>query len=350
MGWLRGLGHIAFRLLVLAALLPATEAFALQTRGLWVQFERRGWPVEYWPGQIIQNFNQFDSVVGHNVSDEVALQLDAMRAMGVNTITIELRTADKDGNFTFPTCDIDPALGFQWPQPTATELANLTPFFDLVHSKGMKIILVLVNTHMEQQPPANSQNWLGAILNVVKNHPALSMVVFNGTPRTIDNSGDGIPDACGIPAEAPLWLGPRSVPANYLSWAIGYAMSLGLPASKLTGGTIVGDYFTDSEPPAGPDATDGHLWKPVGVLKTLFDGLGIANDQRAYGLSFYEHRKCATARNLQCTDADPPTWADQTLQDVYSVIGANSGARVVAYEMGNIISGRCELVDLERAG
>jgi hypothetical protein len=138
-------------------LIPATNAFALQTRGLWVQFERRGWPVGYWPGQVIQIFNQFDSVVGHNVSDEVALQLDAMRGMGVNTITIELRTADQDGNFTFPTCDIDPALGFQWPQPTTTELTNITPFFDLVHSKGLKIILVLVNTQMEQQPPTNSQ-------------------------------------------------------------------------------------------------------------------------------------------------------------------------------------------------
>src|SRR6266480_2901403 len=106
-----------------------TTPSQLRTRGLWVQFERRGWASEYWPGQVIQQFNNFDSVLGHKVSDEVALQLNAMRAMGVNTITIELRTANTDGNFTFPTCNINPVLGFQWPQPTATELANLPLLF-----------------------------------------------------------------------------------------------------------------------------------------------------------------------------------------------------------------------------
>src|SRR5262245_46585133 len=209
---------------LLAVVLAAADAIALKTRGLWVQFERRGWPSEYWTGQVIQQFNQFDSVVGHNVSDEVALQLDAMRGMGVNTITLELRTADQDGDFTFPKCNISPVLGFQWPQPTITELANLTPFLDLIHSKGIRVILVLVNSHMQEQPPTNSQTWLGAILNVVKSHPALDLIVFNGTPRTVDTNGDGIPDACGIPAEAPLWLGPSAVPANYVKWAIGYAI------------------------------------------------------------------------------------------------------------------------------
>src|SRR5262249_8908043 len=31
----------------------------------------------------------------------------------------------------------------------------------------------------------------------------------------------------------------------------------------------------------------------------------------------------------------PSTWADQTMQFVYSLIGINNGARVVLYEMGN---------------
>src|SRR6058998_3957645 len=67
---------------------------SLPIRGLYVQFERRGWPSEYWPGQVIQSFDQFDGVVGRTVSAEVAAQLDSMRRMGVNAIAYELRTAD----------------------------------------------------------------------------------------------------------------------------------------------------------------------------------------------------------------------------------------------------------------
>jgi hypothetical protein len=139
-----------------------STASQLPTRGLWVQIEERGYPNGYWPGDVIQRFNDYDPVVGHTVSEEVTIQMDAMRAMGVNTITIELRTADQDANHTFPTCHINPVLGFQWPQPTATELTNLPLYCNLAQSKGMKIILVLTNTHMEEQPPTNSQTWLGA--------------------------------------------------------------------------------------------------------------------------------------------------------------------------------------------
>src|SRR5439155_15715687 len=140
------------------------------------------------------------------------------------------------GATTFPDCKISYALGFEFPQPSATELGNLTPFLDLIHSKGIKVILVLTNTHMQDQ--ANSQTWLGAILNVVKNHPALDFVVFNGDATTIHTNGDGVPDACGGKAEAPLWLGPSApaYAAPYVQWAIGYAMSLGMPASKLSAG------------------------------------------------------------------------------------------------------------------
>ena len=111
---------------------------SLPVRGLYVQFERRGWPSEYSPGQVIQNFDQPDAVVGSTVAAEVALQLDAMRAMGVNAITYELRSADAVdlGSFTPPTCNLPPVLGLQWPQPTSTELKNLVAFFDLAHAKG----------------------------------------------------------------------------------------------------------------------------------------------------------------------------------------------------------------------
>jgi hypothetical protein len=306
-------------------------------RGLWVQFERRGWASGYWSGEVIQEFNNFDAVIGRTVSEEVALQLDEMRAMGINTITFELRTADPtSGEFTPPECNMSPVLGLQWPQPTTTELTNLASFFALVHSKDMKVILVLTNNHMEEQPPLNSETWLGPILNTVKDHPALEFILFNGNEHMIDTDGNGTPDSCGPPAEPPLWLGANSAPATYVKWAIGYGLSLGLPARQLSAEAVVGDYFVDSQPPAGPSATDGHLWKPIVVLKGIFDALGIPNNQRTYALSFYQHRKCATARGLDCTDMIPHAWAEKTLQSVYSVIGTRSGARVVAGEMGNL--------------
>lgn len=309
---------------------------SLPIRGLYVQFERRGWASEYWPGQVIQTFDQFDAVVGSTVAAEVALQLDTMRRMGVNTITYELRTADPTsipGGFTYPTCNMPPVLGAQWPQPTSTELKNLVALFDLAHAKGMRILLRLTNTHMEEQPPTNSTTWLGAILGAVKTHPALELVLLEGNTHFVDTNGDGTPDACGIPAEPPLWLGPASAPAKYVRWAIGYAQSLGMPARKLSAEAIVGDFFVESEPPAGPDATDGHLWKPVAVLKAILDSLGIPDAERTYAVSFYEHRKCATAQSLPCVDADPASWAEQTLQGVLATIGGG-GARVVAPEMG----------------
>ena len=310
---------------------------SLPVRGLYVQFERRGWPAEYSPGQVIQNFDQFDAVVGSTVAAEVALQLDTMRRMGVNAITYELRSADPEyipGGEGFPTCNLQPVLGLRWPQPTSTELQNLVGLFDLAHAKGMRILLRLTNTHMEEQPPTNSATWLGAILGAVRAHPALELVAFEGNTHFVDTNGDGIPDACGTPAEPPLWLGPTSAPAKYVQWAIGYARSLGIPTRKLSAEAIVGDYFVESESPAGPDATDGHLWKPIAVLKGILDNLGIPDANRTYAISIYEHRKCSTAQSLPCVDADPGPWAEQTLQGVLATTGRGSGARVVAPEMG----------------
>ena len=248
----------------------AVTLSSLPIRGLYVQFERRGWGAEYWPGQVIQNFDQFDAVVGRTVAAEVALQLDSIRGMGVNAITYELRATDPayiPGSDGFPTCSLPPVLGLQWPQPTSTELKNLVALFDLAHAKGMRILLRLTNTHQEEQPPTNATTWLGAILGAVKLHPALELVLFEGDSRFLDTNGDGTPDACGTPAEPPLWLGPNSVGAKYVQWAIGYARSLGIPVRKLSAEAIVGDFFVESEAPAGWNATDGHLWKPVAVLK-----------------------------------------------------------------------------------
>ncbi len=321
--------------------------FPVKSAGLYTQFERRGWASGYWSGEVIQNWNSFDPIVGGTVAHEVSLQLDTIKAFGVNTITFELRTADPTftGNFTPPDCNEPPVLGLQFPHPTAVELANLPLFFDLIREKQMKVWLRLVNTHMEQQPPTNSATWIRAILQAIGHHPALDLVLFEGNTYTVN------PTTCGIPAEPPLWLGPSSVPAKYVEWAIQLAMSQGMPPEKLSAEAIIGSFFLSSQPPAGPDATDGHLWSPILVEKTIFDQLSIPTDKRTYALSFYEHRKCTDANGLICSDADAHTWADQTLADVTLVVGnqdhANTSsideeplddrpsARIVAPEMGD---------------
>ena len=302
--------------------------FLVKDAGLYTQVERRGWASLYWLGELIQDWGQFDSVVGSTVSAEASLQLDAMKAMGVNTITFELRTADPATATTYvpPACDVNPVLGLQFPQPTATELANLPLFFDMVQSKGMKVWMRLVNTHMEEEPPTNSQTWLGAIFGAIGNHPALDLVLFEGSPHlVVDATGT---TTCGIPAEPPLWSGPGSVPATYVQWAINFALSQGLPAQKLSAEAIVGSYFLENNPPG-----NGHLWSPIAVEKTILDNLKVPANQRTYALSFYEHRKCSDAQSLPCTDLDPHDWADQTLQYVTGVVG--SGPRIVAPEMGD---------------
>jgi hypothetical protein len=308
----------------------------LTVKGLYVQFEQRGAPSGYWSGQAIQEFNHYDAWVGHAVKQEIALQLDRMKELGVNTIAFELRASDSywnPGAFLPPECNIGPVLGLQYPSPTQTEIANLVAFFNLVSGKQMKILLRLINTHMEEQPPLNNKTWLDAILNAIKNHPALDLVLFEGNTHEVDTNGDGAGDACGLPAEPPLWLGPAAKPAAYVKWAIQNALGLGLPAQKLSAEAVVGDYFVNSEPPAGPDATNSHLWKPIKVLKQIFDELAIPENQRTYAISFYEHRKCQSVNGIPCTDADPHTWADETLKQVFETIGRN-GSRVIAVEMG----------------
>jgi hypothetical protein len=303
---------------------------SLKNAGLYVQFEQRDWPNGYYPGDMLRTFNDYDSSMGSTVSVDIGLQLDKMKEMGVNTITFQLRSADNTTNpQPYPSCQVHKALGPLYPQPTATEMANLLLFFDMVQSKGMKVWLSLINMHMEELPRTNSETWLGAILGAIGDHPALDLVLFDGSAKV--NSYDS---TCGIQAEAPLWLGPGSVPAVYVQWAIGFAMDLGIPARKLSAEAVIGDYFLESMPPAGDTATDNHLWSPIAVEKTIFDNLNIPASDRTYALSFYEHKKCSTAGGLACTDLNPHDWADQTLQYVTGVVG--SGPRIVATEMGDM--------------
>jgi hypothetical protein len=312
----------------------------LPVRGLYVQFERRGDSSRYWSGEALDTFNDYDDLVGHTVSQEIALQLDEIAKLGVNTITFELRAADPtyvDGPYAPPVCNIGPALGPQYPQPSAKEIQNLIAFLDLVSSKGLKVELRLVNTHQEEQPPMNNALWLGTILKAIKDHPALDLVLFEGDAHLLDLNGDGIPDSCGVPAEPSLWLGPTNVAAQYVKWAIEYAHSLGIPYRKLSAEAIVGDYYAMNHGPAGPSATGSHQWAPIEVLKDIFDSLSVPTDQRTYAISFYEHKKCLTARQLPCVEVGPHAWAVETVKDMFDVIGRQNGARVVAPEMGAMV-------------
>ena len=183
----------------------------LEIRGLYVQFERRGWPSGYWSGDVIQKFTDFDDVVGHTVAEEVSQQLDAMRTIGVNTITFELRSTDAvllPPPREAPECNVSPHVGLLWPQPPEEHLANLVPFLDLVHSKGIRVLLRLVNTRMDDRYRTGAETWLGAILRAIQGHPSLELVLFEGDERYLDNDGDGVFETCGGEAEPPLYLGP----------------------------------------------------------------------------------------------------------------------------------------------
>jgi hypothetical protein len=311
----------------------------LPVRGLYVAFDRRGEWIGYYTGYVITHFTEMDNTVGHTISEEVALQLDAIQQMGVNTITIELQSSDSTYSDphvapTPPTCNTSPELGLKYPQPTPSEIKNLVSFLDMVQSRGMKVYLRLVNTHMEEQPPTNNELWLGTILNAIREHPALDLVLFEGGAHLTDLNGDGIMDSCGGNAEPPLWEGATSVAARYVKWAIQYGHSIGLPYRKLSAEAIVGDYFTYALAPSGPGPTDPHPYDPIHNLKGIFDSLNIPDDQRTYAISFYEHRKCFTAQGLFCVDENPHAWAIETISNLFATIGRQNGARVVAVEMG----------------
>ena len=108
-----------------------------------------------------------------------------MRAMGVNEIVYEMRSGDGDQPTPFPDCKLSTWLGPLWPQPTAAELAGLGTVFELARQHGMRVMLFLNYTHMEEQPPTNAERWLGAILNTVKNDPALDLVAFGGDRHVV---------------------------------------------------------------------------------------------------------------------------------------------------------------------
>jgi hypothetical protein len=196
---------------------------------------------------------------------------------GVNEILVEMRSAGGSTPPPWSDCDLSPELGPSWPQPTSLEVDGLRTLLGLAQRHGMRVGLMLNNTHMDQQLSVNSERWLGAVLGAVRGSPALDYIALGGDRQTIDAKPphDGVPDSCGGQSDAPLWLGPDSIQGRYVQSAIAYARSLGLPPQKLTAEAIVGDYRQEIEQGAGPDAEDRHLWRPLEVMRTIFDRLGI---------------------------------------------------------------------------
>jgi hypothetical protein len=306
----------------------------LPVRGVIGPFERRGYPSGYYEGQILNEFNNYDQYAGSTVAEEIGVQLEAMRSLGINTIWLTLSAADaQPGNFIPPACTVNPDLGPLFPRPTETELANLKALFDLIHSKGIQVVLNLSNTHMEDR--LNSEIWLKSILEVVKDHPALYLVLFSGDIHVHHYDTAGIADTCGGRAEPNLWEGPGAGSVQYLKWALPFANSLGIPYRKLSAEAILGFYASVAHTP-NQFMTDGHYWDPEVVLKGIFDDLGIPNEQRTYAISFYEHHKCFGMReiNIPCEDEAQQPWAIETMERLFAVIGRNNGARVVAVETG----------------
>lgn len=312
---------------------------SLAITGLYTQFERRGFPNGYYSGDAIKEFQGRDPWIESLglVKEEIGRQLDAIRALGVNTITFELRSADPTlENRVYPSCNVSPSTGLLFPQPPAAEIENLAGFFDLVQSKGMKVMLRLVNNRMDEEHRGASTIWLGSILGRIRGHPALDLVLFEGDELHADSDGDGTKDSCGNLAEPPLYLGPDRPVARYVEWAIGYAMGLGFPARQLSAQAVVGVYVVDMELGAGLNAQDQHQWHPLGVMRRIFDRLGVPDDQRTYAISFYQSNRCLYSAGYPCTDLEPGAWAEESLLRAWRQVGYRSAARMVAVEYGSV--------------
>lgn len=306
--------------------------YRLPDAGVWANFEQLGANHEWLRGDLIRQLDAIDPSSGMRAYDEVALQMDAMRAMGINIITFDLVTVGATYEPPdFPICGLAPDIGLLYPSPTALELTNLGRFFDLAASKGLKVILRLSNTHEDDL--TGSGTWLDAILGVARAHDNVDLVSFDGDLNKIDTDGDGKPDVCGGHSEPRLFMGFQSAQAQYVRFAIQRGMAAGIPARKLSAEAIVATkvYF-DQSPTTSFGVQDGHFWDPVLVEKQIFDSLGIPDSQRTYDLSFYEMTKCGDLKG--CQDEAPAAWAEEVADRVAQIVGTGNGARVLAVEMG----------------
>ena len=80
-----------------------------------------------------------------------------------------------------------------------------------------------------------------------------------------------------ISAESAQYLGLTSTRVPYVSWAIGYAMSLGFNPRQLLAQAQVDFLLLDEQSPPGPEATGSHLRNPLEVMKGVLDGLGVTD-------------------------------------------------------------------------
>src|SRR5207249_203560 len=109
---------------------------SLPVRGVYVNFENRGRPDGFTLSVVLSQFDSpLAAIPSMSVKEEVALELATMRAMGVNTITLELWSADSLSNPNGgiddpPVCNVGRNTGVRWPQPTPAELATLVRLFD----------------------------------------------------------------------------------------------------------------------------------------------------------------------------------------------------------------------------
>jgi len=302
----------------------------LRTRGLWTYFEHPGAPSGYHAGELLE------AIGSPNARNDVIAQLKVMRAMGVNELTYEMRSTDGPSvDTSYPKCQRSTAVGPLWPQPTDVEVTGLKTLYGLANQYGMRIMLVLNTTHMEL--PESNAPWLRAVIDAVKDLPAFDLVALGGDAHVVDEQPpfDGTPDSCGGESEAPLWLGPDSLPGRYVQWALSFGRSLGVPPEKLTAEAVVGDYRHEAQQPAGPAAQDRHLWRPLEVLHTIYDRLGFPTGQRTYALSFYAHPKCAYDQSVPCSDENAEAWVQETLAT--SKERVEPQARLTLIEFGSAV-------------
>jgi hypothetical protein len=300
----------------------------LPSVGVWADFEQLGANRALEPGNIIRELDEIDSYSGMRVSDEVGLQMDAMRSLGINIITFPLVTAATTyENPGFPQCNAGPGTGLFYPVPSTLEIANLGRFLDLAASKGLRVILRLSNNHEDDL--TGSATWLDAIFPVARAHPNVDLISLDGDLHTIDTDGDGIPDACGGVSEPPLFRGFNSPQAQYIKWAIQRGMDAGIAPRLLSAEAITGTYIYFYQSPITlPGYQDGHAWDPVFVEKQIFDSLGIPDAQRTYDLSFYEMTRCGVL--MGCVDESPAAWTEEVADRIVEIVGAGNGARVLA--------------------
>src|SRR5438132_10556010 len=192
------------RTIYLSILLVASTASAaapigryrLQNSGVWADFEQLGANKMLLPGDIIKRLDEIDQPSGMRVYDEIALQMDAMRSIGINTITHVVGTAGTTYDHPeFPYCNQGPGFGLTFPSPTAQETTNLGRFLDLAASKGLKVILRLTNS--QEDDLTGSATWLEAIFAVVLAHPsAVDWISYGGYLSSIDSVGEYKPKQC----------------------------------------------------------------------------------------------------------------------------------------------------------